>query len=113
MGCEHPGASHCRFRRKTAASLGVRTPFLFIPILGMLLPILGMLKRIELDHGQALKRAAVALQYLADRTPSSGFAPATSTNPQHWPPQATPCRSESAAVVSHSQPRPASRPAAC
>ena len=53
MGCEHPGASHCRFRRKTAASLGVRTPFLFIPILGMLLPILGMFKRMGLEDGRS------------------------------------------------------------
>jgi len=39
----------------------------------------GYVPAIELDDGQVLTEAAVILQYLADRKPESGFAPAAGT----------------------------------
>lgn len=39
----------------------------------------GYVPAIELDDGQVLTEAAVILQYLADRRPESGFAPAAGT----------------------------------
>jgi glutathione S-transferase len=43
----------------------------------------GYVPAIELDDGQVLTEVAVILQYLADRKPESGFAPAAGTTERY------------------------------